>query len=354
MKERTAAALILMCSTGLLSAPLGCGSDADAAGSGVGASSAGGAGAGGNGVASGSGAGGDTTPGWQSLPALQAGPRQETAVVSLNEEVYVLGGFDEVADILPLVEVYTPATASWRYAAPLPEPRHHINAAAAGGKLYVLGGLLGHSFSAEGSSWVYDPVADTWSGVEPMPKGSERGGGLTVAIGNKIYVVGGYRLGAVSDVSVYDITADSWQALASQPEPLDHLMGGAVAGRVFAIGGRDGSIEGIVSRVDVYDPKSDAWAPAAALPTARGGAAAAVIDSLIYVLGGEGNQAASNGVFADVEVYDTTTDSWQHLAPMKTPRHGTGAAAVNGVVYVPGGATQQAFGAVDTHEAYKP
>jgi hypothetical protein len=39
---------------------------------------------------------------------------------------------------------------------------------------------------------------------------------------------------------------------------------------------------------------------------------------------------------------------------MITPRHGTGAAGVGGVLYVPGGATQQAFGAVATHESYTP
>jgi hypothetical protein len=35
---------------------------------------------------------------------------------------------------------------------------------------------------------------------------------------------------------------------------------------------------------------------------------------------------------------------------MPTPRHGMGAAATGGRLYVPGGATVQAFGAVATHE----
>jgi hypothetical protein len=35
---------------------------------------------------------------------------------------------------------------------------------------------------------------------------------------------------------------------------------------------------------------------------------------------------------------------------MVTPRHGMGAAAIGNSLYVPGGATVQAFGAVDTFE----
>ena len=35
---------------------------------------------------------------------------------------------------------------------------------------------------------------------------------------------------------------------------------------------------------------------------------------------------------------------------MSVPRHGTGAAAVGGMVVVPGGATVEAFGAVDVVE----
>jgi N-acetylneuraminic acid mutarotase len=93
---------------------------------------------------------------------------------------------------------------------------------------------------------------------------------------------------------------------------------------------------------------------AAPMLVGRGGTAAAAIDDRIYVIGGEGNTAVPSGVFPDVTVYDATADAWETLAPMQTPRHGTGAASVDGVIYVPGGADTQGFGAVDTNEAYVP
>jgi len=62
----------------------------------------------------------------------------------------------------------------------------------------------------------------------------------------------------------------------------------------------------------------------------------------------------STGVFAENEVYDPGKDSWQSLEPMLTPRHGTGGASLGGIFYVPGGATRQGYGAVDTNESYTP
>jgi hypothetical protein len=38
---------------------------------------------------------------------------------------------------------------------------------------------------------------------------------------------------------------------------------------------------------------------------------------------------------------------------MLTPRHGMGAAVWNNVLYVPGGASRELFGAVSTHEALR-
>jgi hypothetical protein len=87
------------------------------------------------------------------------------------------------------------------------------------------------------------------------------------------------------------------------------------------------------------------------MPTARAGIACGVDGDRIAVVGGEGNGSASTGVFPQAELYTVSRDRWESLDPMPTPRHGMGAAIVDGVLYVPGGATLAGFGAVDTHEA---
>ena len=42
-------------------------------------------------------------------------------------------------------------------------------------------------------------------------------------------------------------------------------------------------------------------------------------------------------MFAQNEAYDPATDSWTTMAPMPTPRHGTGAAVVGNAIYITAG-----------------
>jgi len=290
--------------------------------------------------------------GWQILAPLAGGPRQETAVVALANEIYVIGGFIDSQTIVSRVEAYDPKSDTWRDAAPLPRPLHHPNAAVVDGRLYVLGALVGPQFVAVGDVYRYDPKTNAWEQLNSMPPSTERGAGGTVAIGAKIYVAGGYRLGSVADFSAYDTAADTWEILPSLSEARDHLVGGAVGGKVYAVGGRrNGSLRG---SVDEFDPSSGAWGSKAPMLTARAGCAAAVIADRIYVAGGEGNRSAQSGVFPQNEAYDPAKNRWEALQPMLTPRHGTGGAALNGIFFVPGGATREGFGAADNNEAYAP
>jgi N-acetylneuraminic acid mutarotase len=291
---------------------------------------------------------------WGSVAPLIGGARQETGVAALDGIVYVLGGFDGDGSITGELAAYDPASDSWELRAPFPEPLHHANFVAAGDALWVVGSLRGLAFSAHGATYRYDPVADEWQGRSSMRAESARGAAGVAVVGDVIYVAGGgYRPGAVADFSSYHSLLDVWKELPDLPAPREHLVAGAVAGRVVVIGGRDG-IEGHTARVDIFDPQDETWSEGAPMPTSRGGMAAAVLDGRIYVFGGEGNPMTSSGVFAEVESYHVAADSWKTHTPMTTPRHGTGAAAVGGKIYLPGGADIQAFGAVDTVEAFTP
>jgi N-acetylneuraminic acid mutarotase len=75
----------------------------------------------------------------------------------------------------------------------------------------------------------------------------------------------------------------------------------------------------------------------------------------VYTFGGEGNPVeGSDGVFDQVEVYDTRKDSWERLGKMKVPRHGTSAVAVKGGVYIPGGGIKLGGAPVDTFDVFYP
>lgn len=292
---------------------------------------------------------------WEALPAVSTGAIQETAVVALGTDVYVIGGFMGFT-VVDQVLVFDTVGRAWREAAPLPVEVHHANAAVVGGKIYVLGALQGVGFAPIGDVYEYDPAQDEWTARTSMPAGSERGSAFVGVIDGVIYLAGGMTPnGSVDLVSAYDPVGDMWtHPLAPLPVARDHGVGAAVDGALYAIGGRESSITALVGRVDRYDPIQDEWTDRAPMITARGGTAAGVIGGRIIVVGGEGNPAVSSGVFPQNEAYDVGGDRWDSLTPMTTPRHGMGAAVVDGALYVPGGATTEAFGATDVSEVYYP
>ena len=117
------------------------------------------------------------TDAWQPLPKVLGGAIQEIGVVELDDKIYIIGGFTGGGEIVPDVRVYDIAAGTWSDAAPVPQAMHHANAAAANGKIYVVGALQSFSFIPIGNVWEYDPVDDDWTSRSPLPRSEERRGG---------------------------------------------------------------------------------------------------------------------------------------------------------------------------------
>ncbi|MBC8133459.1 MAG: hypothetical protein H7X95_10805 [Deltaproteobacteria bacterium] len=296
-----------------------------------------------------------TGPGmWLAGTPIPSLARQEVGVAAIGDAVYVIGGYSR------LVDAFDTKTGQWRSVAPLPTALDHPNVAAVAGKIYLLGATqAGATVAGDVNTFlVYDGALNQWSRVRPMPVGTDRAGSGVAVIGSKIYIVGGWKSygNATANVSSYDTATDTWETLPDIVPRRDHLVAGAVAGIVYAIGGRNGTIGTPMGRVDAFDPIARSWSTRAPMITPRGGTAAAVVFNRIYVFGGEGNTAAgSNGVFSQTEVYDPVMNAWRALAPMIVPKHGIGAAAVGAKIYLPGGATRQGGnGQVASMEIFSP
>ena len=139
----------------------------------------------------------------------------------------------------------------------MPTAREHLTSAVVDGKLYVIGGRTnGVAFNVDANE-VYDPVADKWTILEPMP--SKRGGLSSAAVVNgSIYVIGG-----------------------EQPT-------------------------GTFNNNERFDTVSNTWTPEGNMPTARHGLAAVAIDNNIYVIGGGPQPGGSS---TDVNEIFNTIDS---------------------------------------------
>jgi N-acetylneuraminic acid mutarotase len=315
--------------------------------------SAGAAGASGAGNAAGTGgaagsAGG--TPREETLPDLPT-VRQEHAVVALAGEVYVVGGYTPNATAT--VEAYDPVARSWRSVREFPNALNHANAAAVGDKLYVTGFYVGSSMSNTSRQvFVYDPAANEWAERTGMPAGSERATGCVAVLGTKIYVFGGARGMSVTDASAYDTVADAWQPLPALPQSREHCAAGAIDGILYVAAGRAGGISGFRATTLAFDPVAMTYTEKAPIVTPRGGVASAVLNGRLFVFGGEGNSADTSGVFPQVEAYDPRSNGWEALPPLTIPRHGYGAATLDGRIYLAGGATRQGLGAVNDNSVY--
>ncbi|MDJ0786766.1 MAG: kelch repeat-containing protein [Myxococcota bacterium] len=288
--------------------------------------------------------------------------RQEVAVAVLGGEVYVIGGFDANRDGVPTVEIYTPAppaggapgpdTGSWRGAAPLPVALHHAAAVGLGGRVYVIGGWLDLFQTASSSVFAYDPALDEWTPVASLP--APRGELAAVVWEGRIYAVGGSRAlfgeeVAVDDFAVYDPALDEWTPLPPLPSPRNHLAAGAIAGRIYAAGGRSPFN---VGTLEAYDVTLGQWLPPlASLPTARSGIAGAVLGGRLFVFGGEQFPTLT---FDEVEAYDPRVDRWAELTPMPVGKHGIGAGVVGDRIYVPAGAPLSGFDTTDLSDVYRP
>lgn len=290
-------------------------------------------------------------PGWVRAPAVGTGPTQETAVVALDQRIYVIGGFDESLAVADTLQIFDTHSCAWSLGPTLPRPVHHANAAIHGGRIYVVGAMEGTNFTAVGHVWSLAPGDTEWQVHASMPAGQQRGAAITATIGDRIYLAGGLRGGSVAQLSAYVPATDTWETnLPPLPVTRDHGCGGAFGGTLYATGGRATGITALQGEVFAFTPGASSWEAKAAMPTPRGGTACGVVGDRIVVVGGEGNGAVPSGVFPQVESYAPATDTWMQHDPMSTPRHGMGATAIGDSLYVPGGATQQGFGAVDTFE----
>jgi N-acetylneuraminic acid mutarotase len=296
---------------------------------------------------------------WETLaPALTK--RTEVTAAVLGGKIYVLGGFAEPSlsnlsslTITDMVEVYDPVTNEWTTRTPLPVGLHHAAAVVAGNRLYVIGGYrqaflaLWHPVA---TTYMYDPDQDAWTERSPMP--TPRGALAAAESGGKLYAIGGYDgSGNKAAVEVYDPVSDTWTARSPLPTPRDHLAAATVGGRIYAIGGRvNQSYARNLSTVEAYDPAADRWMKVADLPTARSGITAGVIQGTIYALGGE----APEGTFRTNEAYTPATDRWHSAASMPTGRHGLGSAVVGNRLYVISGGPTPGGSYSNVNEVFTP
>jgi len=279
---------------------------------------------------------------WQPLPNMLT-PRSDLgAAVSSQGRLYAIGGIDMLAVPLNVVEEYDPATGQWAGKATMLHPRSGLGVVAAGnGKIYAIGGVdatgVPVAYVDEYTPPGVTPGNGSWASKTaylPTPR-SHFG---IAAAGDKIYVIGGISASGVplATVEAYTLPASgsdqgSWQTLPPMPTPRTGLAAVAVGGKIYAVGGSN--YDGYLRTVEEYDPNAGTWTSLADMPTAREALGLAAVGTTVYAIGG----LNTGGYLSVVEAYDVGGDSWSGKASLPAPRAGLAAAAGTDVAYAVGG-----------------
>jgi N-acetylneuraminic acid mutarotase len=295
-------------------------------------------------------------------------PDEELYGVALNGKMYVIGGWDD-GKAGGVNYEYNPTTDKWTKKQPMPRPAHHAALAAANGKIYVMGGFVvpkdtaipvGAAWEPIDNAWEYDPTADTWKSLAPLP--GKRGSALAAAVGGKIYVIGGATTAdgakdpfftffgpskVLATNDVYDPATNKWESRTPMSVARNHAFGAAVNGKIYVIGGRTGHAFILSATntdvVEEYNPVLNSWsAPKERMPTARSGGAWGTDGRRIFVAGGEVTTTELVGAFRAIEAYDTVTNTWMTLPPMPMPRHGVAGAVIGNRFHLVSGMVQSA------------
>lgn len=278
--------------------------------------------------------------------------RGEIGGAVVGNRIYILGGIGGPTGGYRETYAYDPAANAWQEMAPMPVGLHHPNVGALDGKLYVLGGCdhgpLGGS-APNGSPWlgsrhtlVYDPGANRWDRMKPIPHATAAGG--VAAVGGRLYVIGGVDSAGIvlNRVQEYDPATDTWRERAPMPTAREHIGVAVLDSLIYVVAGRLRGTGGVsITNFEVYSPARNAWDTLPNLPIARSGLAFAAARGRLYALGGEWP-----GIRDVNEEYDPRTRTWRVVEKMPAARHGFVALNYRDTVY--------ALGARNVVEAYLP
>jgi len=214
--------------------------------------------------------------------------------------------------------------------------RSRPGGAVVGDSFYLVGGEIDqmiHGKKRAKTVEIFSASTRTWtSSLTEMQVGVSNIMGSVVAIGDRIYVFGGYNgLGErIDTIQVYDISADNWGVHPTvMPEALYGCLAiGLAGGNVFVCGGSTAT--GATDNAYIFDSVSGVITPVSPMTSPRYLITGDNVGGTIYVAGGYATGTV-------LESYDVNTDSWTTLPSIPNDRAGCGVMAVSKFCILYGG-----------------
>ncbi|HVG00373.1 MAG TPA: S-layer homology domain-containing protein [Chloroflexia bacterium] len=204
---------------------------------------------------------------------------------------------------------------------------------------------------------VVTTTAGVWLNRTDLMQPRSRSAAVNFGNQGHIYVLGGENPEGDIDlpVELYDSLGNRWYARAHLAKPVSNAGAAVIGDAIYVVGGTSGAEA--QSTLQVYRPGTDATEIVSTdpLPQPRFGAGVVAVNGKLYVIGGaDSDQIGTNTVFE----YDPALPAgsrWRSRAAMPTARMYLGASAVDGTIYAVGGAARAVPVAdLATVEAYNP
>ncbi|MPZ53367.1 MAG: S8 family serine peptidase, partial [Acidimicrobiia bacterium] len=246
--------------------------------------------------------------------------RYGTAQCDGDDGYYVIGGVNAAVDVTASTVYYDPVANSWTALAPIPVLTEGQTAVCAYNRIHVIGG------SGVTYHLIYDIATDSWSYGAPLPRGV-----WGAAMGfweGKIYVAGGaseFLFGTeTSEVNVYDVATDTCLDNAGDMPAATVTPGSAQIGHyLYVVGGWDGgSPETNVATMQRLNMIDGTWELGPALPEARGDFALSATNQALYAIGGDepgNNSWDPTNTVTRLELDDWVDNEWIPIETLPIP-----------------------------------
>ncbi|WP_374596739.1 Kelch repeat-containing protein [Brevundimonas sp.] len=262
---------------------------------------------------------------WSELPRLPE-PRHHPMVMVADGRLNVVGGYgrSDAGEWTNTTTAWVLEDDRWAPTSPLPSPQAEAVGVGIDGRLHLVTGRS----PADGANGQWNDQADTdrhlvridgrWETARPAP--AARNSAAAAELDGAIWVAGGRTVsgGGTGRLDRYDPVADRWDTLAPIPRSFasNSQVGGglamvAIAGRLVAFGGEwfapraAGGGGGVFAETWIYSADGDVWTPGPDMLTPRHGLAAAAIDGTVYAIAG-GAVVSGGGAVGTVESLSLT------------------------------------------------
>ncbi|MGH9015482.1 MAG: Kelch repeat-containing protein [Acidimicrobiia bacterium] len=270
--------------------------------------------------------------------------RTEVAGALWGGRIAIAGGF--TADGAPSSRLdLLDEDGDWSRGPDLPAAYDHASLAVLDRRLWLVGGVATRDGEGRATAAVSSlgRGEDEWR--EEASLQEPRSALATVAAEGMLVAIGGANdRGVLRSTEIYDPADGEWRRGPALAVPREHTAAAAVGETVYAIAGRQGTLESNLTSVESLGLPDGEWRPEPSLRFSRGGTAAAALDGRPCVAGGE----EPGGTIPSVECLGE--EGWREVAALVTPRHGLAMVAAGGELHVIGGGPQPGLFVSDAHE----